>query len=265
MINLMPIDFTSIEKIKQNINLYKEKFIKDSVIIFRNANLNHEQHVEINKIFGQSLGWKNFGQEGKQVPNYTEDHSRLSDVLTSKNNDILVSWHIEHVYAAEPIVSASWNMTTFTTDTENGKTYFVDSEKLYKEIPDDWKYLLSRSIVSGKDFGPDQIFDDYDPVKNHWISGNPVIRLRLYKKNSSPNTLVSIDKRVPTVHEQKTFQDICDWFNNQVSDNEDIRLVHKWKQGDLVINDMFKLAHAVTGGFDPLHRKFTGIWGYKSN
>ena len=32
----------------------------------------------------------------------------------------------------------------------------------------------------------------------------------------------------------------------------------------LVIPDLFKLAHAVTGGFKSEDREFRGIWGYKN-
>ena len=48
-----------------------------------------------------------------------------------------------------------------------------------------------------------------------------------------------------------------------IEKDESIRIVHDWKQGDLVLMDAFKLAHAVTGGFKPEDREFTGIWGYR--
>jgi hypothetical protein len=40
-------------------------------------------------------------------------------------------------------------------------------------------------------------------------------------------------------------------------------MVHRWQQGDLIIPDMFKLAHAVTGGFKSEDREFRGIWAYQ--
>lgn len=263
MINIVPIEFTSIQEIKENFNFYKNKFINDSVVVFRNANLTHQDHIEINKIFGSNLGWSNFERESGEVDNYVEDHSRVENILTTTSDDIIVFWHIEHVYYKNPIIAATWNMITFNTDNENGKTYFVDSSRLYEKLSDEWKSFLDSCIVGMGKSDVDIKFDDYKPIGRHWITDKPVIRLRLDWIDGATNTLVSVNGKTPTEEEQKTFTDICSWFNNEVITNEDLRMVHRWQKGDLVLVDLFRLAHAVTGGFNPIDRKFVGIWGYK--
>lgn len=37
-------------------------------------------------------------------------------------------------------------------------------------------------------------------------------------------------------------------------------MVHQWQKGDLLIPDLFKLAHAVTGGFVQNQRQLDGMF-----
>jgi alpha-ketoglutarate-dependent taurine dioxygenase len=50
------------------------------------------------------------------------------------------------------------------------------------------------------------------------------------------------------------------WIQDQLSQNLSIRVVHKWRQGDIVVPDMYKMCHAVSGGFESKQREFKGIW-----
>jgi alpha-ketoglutarate-dependent taurine dioxygenase len=262
MIDIVPINFTSIEEIKNNFDFYKNNFIENSVIVFRNANLTQEEHGLLSELFGEKFDWTvryNMGEPDK----YIEDHSRLTKNYNTTKDEILVFWHLEHVYYKNPIVAATWNMLVFNTSKENGKTYFVDSSKLYEKLPDEWKNFLNNSVVNTNEEDPETTIDNFSPVGIHWMTNKPVIRLLLDKSNGSTNKLVSINGQTPTKEELRTFKDICIWFNHEVTTNEEIRMVHKWQKGDLVLVDLFKLAHAVTGGFDSIDRKFVGMWGYK--
>ena len=76
---------------------------------------------------------------------------------------------------------------------------------------------------------------------------------------------ILFDKRKPTKDEIKTYEEMMNFIQEQILYNLDIRIVHKWKQGDIVMPDMYKMCHAVSGGFDSKDRQFTGIWGYRYN
>jgi hypothetical protein len=162
-----------------------------------------------------------------------------------------------------PIVLGTWNMHNFKTDNENGKTYFIDSEKAYNEMPEDWKSFLGLCKINNPNPDTDQSIDDFSPIVNHWISGNPLIRLAPRNNLGSGSTLKSVDNREATQTEKDLFEEIFMWFGNYVYNNQEDRIVHKWQQGDLLIVDIFKMNHAVTGGFDPADREFIGMWGYK--
>jgi alpha-ketoglutarate-dependent taurine dioxygenase len=264
MKNTNPIDFISTEYIINNIDSYKEKFLEDSILVFRNANLtNKEQgilHEQLKDYFGYNVRKYNL----KEIDKYVENHSRNERVTLASGDDIMLGWHVEHPNADNPIVFATWNMMIFNIDSENGKTYFVDTEKLYNEMPDDWKVFLNNCLV-GPGAGEEKFYNNsYKPIAFHWISNNPLIRMRVGCNKMSINKLVSVYGNNPTNEEEELFNEIAIWFGNSIYNNEEIRMVHKWKKGDLVISDMFKLAHAVTGGFNPEDREFIGMWGYKN-
>jgi hypothetical protein len=141
-------------------------------------------------------------------------------------------------------------MTKFTTDSENGKTYFIDCKKAYDALPEEWKMFLDVCKINNPNTATDENLDDFSPVVNHWIDGRLLLRLAPRKNKDSGTTLRSVYDREPTELEKTLFEEIFNWFGNYVYDNEEERIVHKWEQGDLLIVDIFKLAHAVTGGFN---------------
>jgi len=259
MIYTQPIEFTSIEDIVNNHNKYKDIFLNDSILVFRNANLSYDDQVIFHKNLGKHFNWHAYTEQDGNTSKYIEDHSQNKNVGKSTGDEIMLKWHMEHIYYDNPIVAATWNMVTFNTDNNNGKTYFIDSEKIYATMPDDWKNFLESCTVNGRstDVG------SFNVIKNHWITGNKVLRMMVTTDEERLVHSFFVNDNAPSEKEIKLFKEIILWFGNEVNTNEDIRIVHKWKQGDLVIPDMFKLAHAVTGGFNPIDRKFIGIWGYK--
>lgn len=263
MINTQPIEFPGLQEVLGNSDLYKQKLLDDSIIVFRNANLTYDDqsffHAELGKFFNYSII-----KRGTKTDNYIENHSAREWIETAGTNDILLPWHIEHLYYRNPIVISTWNMTKFTTDNENGKTYFIDSEQAYNLMPEEWKLFLNSCKINNPNEEINDNADDFSPIVNHWITGNKMIRLAPRENRTSGTTLRSVNDREPTELEKELFEEIFIWFGNYVYNNEENRIVHRWQQGDLLIVDIFKMAHSVTGGFDPADREFIGMWGYQN-
>ena len=269
MIYTEPIEFPGIDEIKNNFNYYKNKFIDESFLVFRNANLSNEEHLVFHKTLGDLFGWHTNVSENK-ISSYTEHHSSNELMGSVGKDEIMLEWHIEHIYYENPIVAATWNMSLFKTDSENGKTYFVDIEKVYNKMSHDYKSFLSKCIINAEfiDNGighPGLFKNNFNAIAKHWITNNPIIRVRILREGETNINLVSFDNSIPNQDQINKFNEICSWISSEVYNNEDIRVVHKWNEGDIFVPDMFKLAHAVTGGFDPKDRQFTGIWGFKDN
>lgn len=261
MNNALVINFTTLDDVSDNVSFYKNKFIDNGVLVFRNANLSHEDHIKLHDILGGSLGSH---REEYSPKGYLEDHSRVSDQFKQEigNDDVILTWHIEHPHYVNPIVLGSWNMYLFTADENSGKTYFVDTQNLFNNMPDSFKEFAKKCTLINPVGVTQGIFPEHPLVGHHWISNELVLRIsHLYETGNDYQELWRFDNKVPTQEEKNTYQVMMRWIQEQISSNMDIRIVHKWKQGDIVVADMYKMCHAVTGGFKSESRKFTGIWG----
>jgi alpha-ketoglutarate-dependent taurine dioxygenase len=262
MISTIPINFTSIQEVVDNYEYYKNIFLKEKVLVFRNANLSPLEHQELHDKLREKFIWHT-----KTTRSYTENHGRLINNENRKHkvgsDDIMLTWHVEHPYYSNPIVIATWNMHKFNTDSENGKTYFVDMEDLFARLSKENQEFI-KSWTTEEDVSEQQgVKKENKVIGYHWINNNPVIRLSHLEDDDFYPKLKYINNRDPKISEYDKYVEIMKWIKNEVIYNEDIRIVHKWKQGDLLIPDMYKLCHAVTGGFSPEDREFDGLWGYQ--
>ena len=262
MIKTVPVEYKSIENIIDNIDAYKEKFIKDSVIVFRNANLSFDEQLSLHKTIGKAFGWHTY----KDGTHYRENHSHNPNMGISRTEDIMLNWHVEHSYYSNPIVAGTWNMLHLSTTDGAGNTYFVDTSKVYELLDNDMKDFLSNCILKTepkKEHWPFAVKTEYNAVSPHWLTGKPVIRISFYSWHE--DKIFSVNGNDPTEKDYEMFRKSAARVTYLIENNESIRIVHDWKQGDLVLMDAFKLAHAVTGGFKPEDREFTGIWGYRDS
>lgn len=260
MIKTIPIEYKSIKDITDNIDTYKEKFIKDSVIVFRNANLSFDEQWTLHNKIGEAFGWHT--QTGES--HYKENHSHNPNVGVSGTEEIMLTWHVEHFYYSNPIVAGTWNMFHLNTKNGAGKTYFVDTSKVYELLDEEAKNFLSKCVLKidpNKLFSPLAKEAKYNIVLPHWLTNKPVIRMSLSRWVD--DEIFSIDGNDPTEKDYEIFRKSALKVIDLIENDESIRIVHDWKQGDLVLMDAFKLAHAVTGGFKPEDREFTGIWGHR--
>jgi len=270
MILLQPIEFPGIDRVLNDIDYYKDRFVSDSVLCFRNANLTKEEQFDFGAKIGKLMGWNYLNDTSE----YLENHIRKADIVSGPD-DIIVEWHVEHTYYVNPIVASTWNMYNFKTNPENGKTYFVDTGVVFEMLSDDEKQFLLDSVVTEPDFikesqlksgflsGETNLSEQHPIIAKHWLTEKPIIRFMILPEPFMV-ILVRYKNQIPSEDDLQYFKTLIRKIEKIITENEDIRIVHKWQQGDLVIPDLFKLAHAVTGGFKSEDREFRGIWGYKN-
>lgn len=265
-------DAPSFDDFINNISHYSKEFVSNVVVAYRNANFSKEQQYQIMQKIGDSLNWypkTGYDYVGKTY--YQENHERKykSDSSRGSGEDILLAFHMEHTDYINPMVGATWNMYLFTGDSKNGRTAFVDTSELYKNMPVEWQKFLSNCIeIIKKD--TQVAHNQYEPrihkvqcVQNHWFDNSLTIRIDLDTQENTEG-IEFIDGKEVTKEDLILFQKIKDFVFDQILKNEDIRWYHEWQQGDLVIVDLFKMAHAVYGGFLPDEREFCGYWAYKN-
>lgn len=257
------IEYPGIDSILNNIDYYIDKFKNDSIIVFRNANLSLSKQEELTRKMGDYFGWFPNVNSGL-LERYTESHKSNPHLDGVDGDTIFLDWHIEHPYYGLPIVASTWNMINFTANPETGKTYFVDMAKIYKSLPKDWQDFLSRATIIGSNPSVHTEPREFKAVWNHWLLDEKVFRFQVVRY-AAKSHLKSFDGRNPTDIERQKMVEICTHVYSELNKDGDHRIVHKWQKGDLVIPDIFKLAHAVTGGFMPNEREFSGIWLYPEN
>lgn len=266
------LDAPSFNDFIDNIEQHSKEFISNVVVAYRGANFSKEEQYKIMQKIGDTLNWypkTGYDYVGKTY--YQENHSRkyVKDPTRTDPEKILLSFHMEHTDYINPMVGATWNMYLFTGDSKNGRTAFVDTSELYKTMPEDWQKFLSNCVeIIKKDV---KISDtEYEMqshrikcVENHWFDNTPTIRIDLDTQENTEG-IEFLDGKEVTKDDLVLFQKIKNFVFNQILNNEDIRWYHEWQQGDLVIVDLFKMAHAVYGGFLPEEREFCGYWAYRS-
>jgi alpha-ketoglutarate-dependent taurine dioxygenase len=265
------IDFTSIEEIKSNPEVYKEIYFRDKIIVFRNANLTKSQQQDLMVFFGDLFGWFPNSIDSTHI-NYTEDHHKhmKGDIYASKE-ELMLAWHIEHVQNQEdPHLGATWRMEKFQCPEDSGHTYFVDMTKMFETFSKEDQDFLSKCVnqlnttefrYTDEGVTAVKVLKEFDCVKPHPVTGEKTIRLSLFAKNGELNNLSRFDGREPTQEEKDIYRRLISFISSQVWTNEDIRMILKWKEGDLAVPDLFKLAHSVSGGFVKNQRTLQGEFG----
>jgi alpha-ketoglutarate-dependent taurine dioxygenase len=271
MITVNKVDFISIEEIKSNPDKYKEIYLRDKIIVFKNANLTKEQQSELMIFFGDLLGWYP-NSKNSYIADYIENHHKhMKDGIDIGKDEIMLSWHTEHVENEENSYhGATWRMEKFDCPEDSGHTYFVDMTKMFEDLNKEDQNFLSRCInkldtvesrYEGEERLDVKISKTFSCVNLHPVTKEKTIRLWLFSQNLNSCSLYKIDEREPNEEEKKRYSILTQRICNNVWMNEDIRMVLKWQQGDLAVPDLYKLAHSVSGGFTKNQRTLSGQFG----
>jgi len=253
MITVNTIEFPGYDELQNNFNIYKDIFLNEQIIAFRNANLNRKEQEKLMYLFGDNFGWFPNSSYKKDFGYAETHHSHIDKKGNVSKEDLVLEWHQEHIEDINHIfVSGMWNMELFNCKKESGKTYFVDMSKVYNSFIKEDQEFLDRCTAYCEG-------EIYKLVSNHWITNEKTIRT-FYAKIENVS-LYLIDDRKPTDLESEKFNLLHDQIITQVWLNKDIRIEHSWQQGDLLIPDLFKLTHAVSGGFNKNQRRLEGIFG----
>lgn len=264
MIEIELEEYPGIDAILDNIDYYKKKFLADAVFGFKNAYCDRSDQERIFQAFGDFLGWSPNTNNPSNVSNYEETHhNHMNQNNTASSNEYMLGWHVEHVTLKnDTYIGASWCMNLFQCLPGAGYTYFVDMLKLYNSLSDSDRQFLDHAIVTlTLNKGNVETSHDYPFIQPHWLLGSNVVR-----SHFTPNItkLKSISGADATAEQADRFSEIHRNILTQVYDNEDIRMVRKWQEGDMLILDMFRMAHAIGGGFNEGERKLNGIFGHSN-
>lgn len=262
--NLEIIKVSSYDDVIVNLDKLFAAFERDGVFVLRGHSFTQDEHIGVVQKLGDKYNWSLNSEANSFIIEsaiYPGGHSSDPNMnIEHTKDDYLLDWHIEQVYYIYPILAGAWNMTRFTADKGVGNTRFVDSTWLYKNLSKADQEFLAKVVVfwdkplnTGK--GPFYT----KAVDTHPYNGEPVLRVETDRGCIIHPTLHLVDKNPPTSEEIARFSSIMSSIKDELNNNEEIRLTQEWEQGDLLIVDLFRMYHAVMGGFRYNERVFTGI------
>lgn len=247
------------EELYNDFDRVKATYVANKIVSIRGLSFSEPEQEKLTRDLGDVIGWFPNNLSPNIINKYTESHSQNTRMSGSDGKKVILDWHIEHVdYDAYcPLVAGLWNMWKFNCEPGTGLTYFVDTTKVYALLDESEKQFLLDSEISWTDsygFGP-----HYGVAAvPHWLTSEPTIRVEITLHVKT--TLHSYKGSSPSEADVDTFNTIHGKIMNIIENNLDLRHVYEWQQGDILIPDLFSMAHAVTGGFDPKDRSFTGHW-----
>jgi alpha-ketoglutarate-dependent taurine dioxygenase len=262
--SLTVIEITSIEDAISKLPSVVSAFNSDGVLVLRGAELSLEDQILFTQNLGDIYSW-NFASDAPQstidTSIYQGGHSDNPDKeYTQTNDEYVLDWHIEQVYYVHPILAGIWNMTTFTGPNGSGDTRFVDSIELYGLYSENDREFLANSIVVWDKPAPHGKGPFYTKVVDaHPVSGLPLLRVETDQGSYAMPKLHTYAGAPATEEQIARLDELLAMLKDNLNENTSIRYSQHWQQGDLLVVDLFRMYHAVMGGFSAGQRKFTGI------
>lgn len=229
---------------------------------------------------------------------YLQDHDKRISVAKQNNNnssaESLIEWHLEGVSKKHPQRAALWHMTNFKTSPLNGQTGFVDMQALLGKVPEIWSTMLKNADIihlpnwqhpPASDEEYKRVFEDKVArgERKIWTEDGDVFVASFARKavETNPATgedtlrvcpcqaqwgvqdhLLLVDGRIPTDDEQNKFEQFLEWLRYEIIENDENQIWWQWNEGDLILTDLFRMAHGVNGGYNEGERNFHGYWCY---
>lgn len=233
---------------------------------------------------------------------YEENHELSTNAASRDNrnsdDEVVVAWHIEHPQSKYPQIGALWSINHKSCPKTSGSTGFVDMSILYNLLDDGDKEFISKcevvqvsffrmteneniDIHASAKYDGDRpfitlLYPDHQKVipsyfrkaaSVHPLTGENVLRINpkghyVNGEFWGHDRLVLFDGRIPRPAEHQEFNRIAEWVMNQVYSNAEIQYWHYWNEGDLLLVDVFTMAHCVRGGFTSGQRHLKGIWAF---
>ena len=213
-------------------------FDNHHLILFRNAGVDEDQHLDIVKAIGPISGGDALMKDGKQFTYISNVHTdgRLP------NGELF--YHSDHMFLEKPLKGIS--LYSIEAPQHGGETRFFNAAAAYQGLPADLKErikdLSARHVydysVNRGDKRPDaaHLSDNADTyvhplVWHHPESGTPLLFLsRLFTTD-----IIGLDQK----ESDELLDQLLDYVDSRGDD-----YVHKWEPGDLIIWDNLHLQHA---------------------
>ena len=233
-----------------------EAFKKFGLVLIQGHKFSKKDQTKIAQLLGDVFEWNisssSTKEEAEGMVNEMGGQSieKNRDYIKEKDTYFL-DWHIEQIYFTSPPLAGLWNMTKITCPPGHGNTRFADSNEIFNSLEKDEQEFLEKSIILWDKPANSEVGPFYTKaVEYHPATKIPIIRIETDKGCYILPTLYSLDGKAPTDKELDKFQELLKKIKSELYENENIRYEQEWKVEDFLIVDLFRMYHAVMGGFD---------------
>lgn len=218
----------------------------------------------VTKAVVDALGDGGEYQYRKYIENHADWVQNLENLMGERKSDfdISIPWHLEHLGWSGRASLASWNMQIFNCKSTEGRTGFVDAAQLYDDMPAHYQNFLEMCSVR---FNLSKL-----NIKSYTADGlaHPAVRISTACGRKcislSPvldgEELYKVGNEHPSNEDKELFSEIKFWVMRNVWSEPSRQDWHLWTSGDLLVVDLERMYHAVSGGFTPAQREFVGYW-----
>ena len=267
------IAIESFDSLIQDLPKYVDLLKNQAIIVFRGFKFSREQQLKITRIFGDHMNWYPNSRTPIEIfwP-YEENHSKSMDTWGRHDvakDEYLLLWHIEHMGHENPAIGATWNMEKFSCERDAGSTLFVNVSDVYDTFSEEDTSFLKKCEVSAIQYWDKPKSEKQQPATHRAVelyepSGRYALRLNaVFKYGEDSFYLERFEGRKPSEEENERFYELALKFTELVHRDEDLQQIHLWEENDLLVVDLFLMAHAVFGGFKPSERSFYGLWAHR--
>lgn len=258
------VEVQSLDDALARVTELAEVFREVGLLVLRGCTFSVEDQVLLSRALGDIFSWNvnsKVNSASATTSTYNGGHSDRTDRdYIEGPSEYVLDWHIEQVYYKHPILAGVWNMDTFTAPHGSGDTRFVDSIELYSQYNEDDRDFLEKSVVVWDKPTPQGAGPFYTKVvDNHPITGAPLLRVETDRGSYSMPKLAVWDGNIPTDEQIVRLDTLLASLKDRLNNDLSVRYSQKWQENDLLIVDLFRMYHAVMGGFGVGQRKFTGI------
>lgn len=239
-----------VESLPKLIEAYKSY----GVLVIKGHNFSVEEHKNLVRLLGDSLEWHINSSIEDSVVDMFFIHGGHSDnpdrEYNNGTNDYVLDWHIEQVYYKCPPLAGIWCMKEITCPPGNGNTLFADSSEIYESLSEEDRDFLSGAIVSWDKPANGHVGPFYTKaVDKHPTTSASIIRVETDRGCYVMPALHSLHNKPATSDEVKRFKEIMVSIKTRLINDYELRYVQQWEPGDMIIVDLFRMYHAVLGGF----------------
>lgn len=289
------VEGTKPSDVEKNPLHYVDLYKSSGVVAFRRMGASEQDVVTVCRAMSPHLGWVYCVRDPKEMAwPYLQDHDKRIDVVTQEGRNgsdtTLIEWHIEGVSMKYPQYGGAWNMFNFKAAPGTGSTGFVDMCQLYDDLDTDVRSFFDKSeiihfcnwtvpptpemseqfkssvktgskIIYSKD-GDGYVASHSRPaVSAHPATGRPTLRTcPCNNMFGLQEHLLLVDDRPATEDEREYFAQQMSKIRWEICENEDRQKWYFWEEGDLLIVDLFRMAHGVRAGYEQGQRTFQGYW-----